>query len=244
MTRRSALLTLLALALLAPLLPALAQQQPPTPPPVWTLAGFEDEGRFTFYSKGKLLATTEFSWSKSGRFFNAIEVQLGDRAALGTTTINVDGNGLWTRIEQQTTKGPVEITREGKDIQIRSGEIVKDLVLRPGTLVMEDMSPALMSQAVLAYDHEKGGKQEFGLFFVPAAAIRGSLEFLESLERTIGEEQRTFRKYRYLMLPIYPVDVIVDGRGRVCLASYPMQEGVFVREGFDALRDEVKFPEK
>jgi hypothetical protein len=241
MRRRIALPLFLALILLAPLIPALAQQQPP---PVLPLSGFEDEGRFTFYSKGKLLGTTEFSWSKSGRFFNSIEVQVGDQSALGTTTITVDENGLWTTIAQQTAKGPVEITREGKEIQIVSGETTKDLVLRPATLVMEDMSPALMSQAVLAYDHDKGGKQEFGLFFIPAATIRGSLEYVESLERTIGEETVTFRKYRYLMLPVYPVDLYVDPHNRVCLATYPMQEGAFVRQGYEALRDEINFPGK
>jgi len=235
MTRRTVFPILLAAALLAPLLPALAQQQPP---PVWPMNVFEDEGKFTYYRKGEYLGTSEFTWSKSGRFFNAISVKVGERTLEGTTSISVDENGLWTSISQQTAKGPVEITREGSDIQISSGAVTKDLVLRPGTLLMEDMSPALMSQAVVAYDHEKGGKQDFGLLFIPAATIRGSLEYLESFERTIGEEPRTFRKYRYLMLPVYPVEVTVDEANRVCLAVYPMQEGAFVRDGFEALHDE------
>ena len=191
MTRWVAFPILLALALLTPAGPALAQQ---APPPVSPLNVFEDEGTFIYYRKGHKLGTTDFTWSKSGRFFNAIEFRAGDQSVLGTTSITVDENGLWTSIAQQTATGPVEVTREGEAVQVISGETTKDLVLPPGALVMEDLSPALMSQAVVDYDHEKGGKQEFPLFFIPLAKIRGSLEYLDSFERTIGEESQTFRR--------------------------------------------------
>jgi len=233
MNRSFVIAVVIVVALMVPSFPALAE---PQAPPVWPMNVFEDEGTFTYYREGQYVGTSEFTWSKGGRFFNAISVKLGERTVQGTTSISVDDQGLWTSISQQTAKGPAEITRVGSSIEITSGVASKSLELPPGTLLMEDMSPALMSQAVVAYDHEKGGKQDFALFFIPAAMVRGSIEYLESFERSIGDESKTFRKYRYLMLPVYPVEIVVDGANRVCLAEYPVQKGAFVREGYEALR--------
>jgi predicted acyl esterase len=153
----------------------------------------------------------------------------------GGVQISVDENGLWTSIAIASPRGPVEIALAGDSIEIQALGETNSLELQPGTLIMDDMSPALMSQAVATYDHEKGGKQTFPLFFMPVKVLDAWLEYVEEFERYVDGRHQTFSKYRYAMPPIYHVDVVVDERNRVVFAEYPEQHGVFIREGYDAL---------
>ena len=231
--KRTLLILTLAAAILSPL--ALAGTQGESSPAVAPLNVIVDEGRFTYFVNEDEVGSSTYTWSADGSFRNEVSLVIGGQTIKGGIRISVDENGLWTSMEMNSVQGPVEVERSGGTVAIRAGGGSKSQDLRKGALIMEDMSPALMSQAIIAYDHEKGGKQEFALFFVPAMTLDASLEYLESFERVIDGKPGSFRKYRYLMQPVYPVDVIVDERNRVCLAEYPVQHGLFVRDGYEAL---------
>jgi hypothetical protein len=102
-------------------------------------------------------------------------------------------------------------------------------------VLFENSSPALMSQAVAAYDQQQGGKQTFPLFSVPAVVMDTSLEKLETVERFIGGVPQPFTLYRY-GLPGVDVIVWVDKDNKVVLGEVPAQRAAYVREGYEALR--------
>jgi putative CocE/NonD family hydrolase len=195
----------------------------------------QDEGKFTYYVNEEFVGVSDSKWNEDGSFENKSILKIGGQEIKGSMKIKVDENGHWTSVTMDTPRGLVEIGRSGASVEIRLGEEVNPLNLKPRTFVMEDMSPALMSQAVVAYDHQKGGEQEFPLFFIPTMVIDASIEYIETFERFVDDRYQEFRKYLFKMPPIYNVYVIVDGQNKVCLAEYPALHGVFIREGYDAL---------
>lgn len=212
-----------------------AQAQGAPDEPVLPLSGFEDSGRFTYYSNEELVGRSHFRWTRDGSFQNIISLTLGGQTVGGTLEIDVDIDGCWTSIAMNNPSGLVTIERDGCTVETVHGKRTSSVCVDPGTRIMEDMSPALMSQAVIAYDRTEGGAQSFPLFFIPGALIEGSLEYVESFERVAGGALRTFKTYTYSMPGIYNVVVTVDELNRVCLAEYPAIHGLFVREGFEAL---------
>lgn len=202
---------------------------------VLSMSGFEDAGHFAYYSNEELIGRSHFRWSKDGSFQNIISVTLGRRTMKMILEIDAEPDGLWKTITYDNPGGTVTIERDGCNVETVQGRRQNTVCLESGTRIMEDMSPALMSQAVIAYDRAKGGTQTFPLFFIPGAKIEGSLEYLESFERTASGKLCTFHRYRYSMPGIYNVIAVVDDQSRVCLAEYPDIHGLFVREGCEAL---------
>jgi uncharacterized protein len=203
--------------------------------PILPLAALDDGGSFTYFSNEETIGLSHSTWSREDGFENRASVTMAGRKIETNLKIPVDEKGYWTTMSMDTTMGKVVIERAGEDLSVRFGERKMALKLRPGTRILEDMSPCLMSQAVAAYDGEKGGKQVFPLFFIPSAIVRGSLEYLESFERFVGGRHQEFRRFEYVVRGIYTIFVTVDGENRVCLAEYPAQHGVFLREGCEAL---------
>jgi len=202
---------------------------------VLPLGGFEDAGRFVYYSNEELIGQSHFRWSRDGGFLNIISITIGGRSLETTLEIDAGADGCWTSMTMDSPGGLVTIERGADTVEIVQGGRTNSVVVDPGTRIMEDMSPALMSQAVIAYDRARGGRQDFPLFFVPGAQVEASLEFVESFEPVVGGAPRAFSRYRYSIPGIYNVVVTVDEGHRVCLAEYPDIHGLFVREGYEAL---------
>jgi putative CocE/NonD family hydrolase len=202
---------------------------------VYPLNVLEDRGRFGVYVNEERIVTSDFVWNADGSFRDDYTISVGGQAVSASVRIDVDGHGLWTRIATESPRGPVEVTRDGMKATIKLKDEARTLDLKPGTILFENYSPALMSQAVIAYDREKGGKQTFPLFIVPAVVMDGSLEKLETVERFVGGEPRNFTLYRY-GLPGVDVTVWVDAENRVVLAEVPAQRAAYVRDGYESLR--------
>jgi len=196
---------------------------------------FEDSGKFTYYSNEELVGRSHFRWDSDGSFHNIISLDLAGQTIGMTLEIDAEADGCWTSIAMNNPSGLVTIERDGCVLEIVHGKRTGSVRVDPGTYIMEDMGPALLSQAVIFYDRTKGGVQRFPLFFIPGAKIEGSLEYVESCERNAAGELRTFDKYLYSMPGIYNVVILVDAQNRVCLAEYPDIHGVFVREGYEVL---------
>ena len=194
-----------------------------------------DEGRFTFYVNEEVLVRESFEWRTDGSFRSDYDLSMAGQTVHTTMRIKVNEKGLWTEISLETPRGPVEIVKEGNQAQITHEEEIKTVTLRKGTILFENFSPALMSQAIAAYNQEEGGKQTFPLFIIPAVVMDGSLERLETIEKTVLDKHQTFTLYRY-GLPGVDVTVWADEENRVCLGEVPAQHGVYVRDGYEALR--------
>jgi putative CocE/NonD family hydrolase len=197
---------------------------------------FQDEAEFTFYLNEEVLVTGKSAWQEDGTFSSEYRLSMAGQYVDTKLSIQVDEDGYWTRMDMETARGPVVVTRQGTKAVIDDGRGTDDTVeLLPNTILFENFSPSLMTQMIMAYDHEAGGKQVFPLFIIPAVVMEGSLERLETVEKTIGGQDQTFTIYRY-GVPGVDVTLWVDEANRVCLGDVPAQSGAYVRKGYEALR--------
>ncbi len=194
----------------------------------------EDKGAFTFYLNEEVLVTGTSTWEHDGTFSSAYTLSMAGQTLATTLEIMVNDRGDWTKMFMETPRGPVTITREGDKAKIETDE-VKTVDLKAGTLLFENFSPPLMSQAIIAYDQETGGKQQFPLFIIPGAIFDITLERLETVERNVMGRYQEFTLYRY-SLPGVDVIVWVDEDNRVVFGDVPAQHGAYVRDGYEALR--------
>jgi putative CocE/NonD family hydrolase len=195
----------------------------------------EDAGSFTFYVNEEVLVEGRFEWRADGSFMSDYSLSMAGQSVATSMEISVDENGFWDSMSMQTALGPVEVVREGDTVEITARGETNSLALRPGTALFENFSPALMSQAVLAYDQAQGGKQEFPLFIIPAVVMDASLERLETVEKSVMGQYQAFTKYRY-GVPGVDVIIWVDEQNRICLGEVPAQHGAYVRDGYESLR--------
>ena len=195
----------------------------------------EDAGKFTVYVNEERIISIDFEWKADGSFTDNYTISMGGQSVSASVRIEIDENGLWKHIAMTSPQGPVDVTRDGMKATINIKDEARTLDLKPGTILFENSSPALMSQAVTAYDQQKGGKQTFPLFIVPAVVMDASLEKLETVERFIAGVPQSFTLYRY-GLPGVDVIVWVDKDNKVVLGEVPAQRAAYVREGYEALR--------
>jgi hypothetical protein len=194
-----------------------------------------DSARFSIYVNEEPIATIVSNWKPGGDFFEDITVALGSQSFSASIEIDADSAGIWRTIKIKSPRGDAIVTRDGLRATITSSGSANSVELKPGTILFENSSPALIGQAIFAYDAAKGGKQTFPLFIVPAIVLEASLERLETQERFVGGEPRTFTLYRY-GLPGVDLIAWIDEKGRLCLAEVPAQRAAYVREGYEALR--------
>ncbi len=200
-----------------------------------TMSGFADEGVFHLYKNESRLATMTFTWKKDGSFNGKSTLTMAGQSVDSSIRCEPDQDGRWLTISMETPLGPVEVQRDGSKATITHKDETETLMLKPGTMLFENFTPALMSQAVRAYDFEKGGKQEFPLFIVPAVVMEASLEFKDQVERTVEGRDMTFRRLTY-GVPGVDVTVWADKAGRIYLGDVPSQHAAYVREGYESLR--------
>jgi putative CocE/NonD family hydrolase len=199
------------------------------------LKGIQDTGKFVLYVNEEVVVRAECSWEASGHVTSSYTVAMGGQSVSASLDIAVDPEGNWTSMSMEAPQGKVSVTREGDKAKIAAEGQVNTVELRPGTVLFENFSPCLMSHAVLAYDEAAGGKQTFPVFIIPAVVMDGSLERLETVERTVGGKPQRFTLYRY-GLPGVDVTIWVDEARRVCYGEVPAQHAAYVREGYDVLR--------
>ena len=235
MRRYSILLTLALLALSAVRSPSVWGAADTLEQRVFPLNVLQDSAKFAIYVNEESVATIVSDWRAGGGFTEDITVALGGQSFSASLEIEVDDGGIWRTITIKSPRGDAVVTREGMKASIKAGGNVNTVDLKPGAVLFENSSPALMSQAVCAYDAAKGGKQTFPVFIVPAIVMDASLERLETAERFIMGEPRTFTLYRY-GLPGVDLIIWVDENKRLCLADVPAQRAAYVREGYEALR--------
>ena len=150
------------------------------------LSGLDDSGSFSLYKDEERLVTITFTLKADGAFENQSVLSFAGQSVKQTAIIVPDKEGRWTSIKTTSPGGDVSIVRVG-DVarQTMKGKTVT-IKLKPGAVLFESFSPALMSQAVRGYDRKKAGKQEFPLFILPGVMMKGSLERLDKVDRSIG----------------------------------------------------------
>jgi putative CocE/NonD family hydrolase len=194
----------------------------------------EDKGDFTFYVNEEILVKDHFDWRVDGDFTSDYTMSMAGQSMTVSLEIHVNESGYWDSILMETPQGPVGISLRRDTIEIDVGGKASYLELKPKTLLFENFSPALMSQAVMAYDQELGGRQTFPIFIIPSIIMDGTLERLETVERSVMGKHQQFTLYRY-GLPGVDVIVWADAENRVCYGDVPSQHGAYVRDGYEVL---------
>ncbi len=202
---------------------------------VFPLNILEDVGRFAIYVNEESLVRIDTKWLPGGAMTNEYAISLGGQTVSASMGIEVDSLGLWTKIAIASPRGDVTVVREGLTATVASQGQSRTVALKPGTVLFENNTPALMSQAVAAYDGERGGSQTIPVFIVPALLMDATLERLETAERFFGGRLETFTVYRY-GLPGVDITIWADAAGRICLADVPAQRAAYVRDGYEILR--------
>ncbi|HVP58367.1 MAG TPA: CocE/NonD family hydrolase [bacterium] len=194
----------------------------------------KDQGKFTFYLNEEVLVRTDFKWRSDGSYSGSYAISTAGQTVVSSLEIKVDSLGHWTGMMMDTPRGPIEVAREEDKAKITWNGQTQTAILKPGTRIFENFSPALMSQVVIAYDQAAGGKQTFPLFIIPGVVIDASLERLDTMERSVGGRLQKFTLYRY-GLPNVDITLWVDDANRICFGDVPAQHGAYVREGYEAL---------
>ena len=68
---------------------------------------------------------------------------------------------------------------------------------RQGVLLFDNNTPALMSQAIRAYDRSKGGAQTFPLMVIPGVAMDLTLEAKETADHSVAGKELSLTKFLY-----------------------------------------------
>jgi putative CocE/NonD family hydrolase len=194
-----------------------------------------DTGTFSLYKDEERLVTITFSLKTDGSFENHSVLSLAGQSVKQSVKITPDKEGRWSAIAMNGPQGETSIVREQDTArQTAKGKTVT-IKLKEGALLFENFSPALMSQAVRAYDKNKGGKQSRPLFVLPGASMTVSLERHEEVERAVGGRDVKFARYTYGLRGI-DITLWADQDGKIYLADVPAQHAAYVRDGYEILR--------
>jgi putative CocE/NonD family hydrolase len=200
-----------------------------------SLTGFSDSGTFHLYKNEERLMTITFTWTADGSFQNNSTLSVAGQTVKQSLTIRPDKDGLWATIKHTSPKGDVDIVREGGVAkQTTSGKTVT-INLKQGTTLFENYAPALLSQALRAYDARKGGKQSLPVLVLPGTALTGSVEYKDEVERSVAGRDFKFSRYTYSVAGV-DFNLWADKEGKIYLGDIPARGASYVREGFEILR--------
>jgi putative CocE/NonD family hydrolase len=211
-------------------LAALAALAQPAP-----LSGFKDEGVFFLYVNEDRVATLRFQWHPDGSFQNQATLSMAGQSVTTTYSIVPDKEGRWVNITVNSPQGPITTVREGEVARRTFKEKTETVNIKREGRLFGNYSPALMSQAVRLYDRAKGGKQDFPLVIIPGVMMEASLEYKDTVERSVAGRDMQFLRFVY-GLPGVDVTVWVDADGKLYLGDVPAQHAAYVREGYEILR--------
>lgn len=200
-----------------------------------TLAGFEDQASFSLVLNEERLGSMQSTWKKDGSFESHAAISLAGQKAEVTTHILPDADGRWKTITLELAVGTITLKRDGSSVTRTFKDKTTTWETREGALIFENNSPALISQALRAYDRSKGGAQKLPLLVLTGSGVELTLEAKETAEHAIAGKDLTLTKFLY-GLPGLDLFVWADSDAKVYLVEVPAQKAAFVREGYEALR--------
>jgi putative CocE/NonD family hydrolase len=199
------------------------------------LSGPGDAGAFHLYKDEEVLARIRFTWKEDGSYQSKAVLELGGQKLPMSLTITPDKEGRWVKIEGDGQAGKFSLAREGDKVKRKLGKKTSTFALRPGAVLFESFSPALLSQAVRAYDTAKGGKQTLPMVIIPGGLVDVTLQRKDTVERGVAGKDLKLTRY-LLSLPGVDVTVWAGPAGKVYLGEVPAQSAAYVREGYESLR--------
>ena len=210
-----------------------------------TLGGFSDQGVFFLYENEERIARLSFQWKPDGSFDGRLAVSLAGQTERADMTLAPDAAGRWIKAVVDSSTGIRVFERNGAQFQISSPRMKGHGTMDEEMLTFNTSMPPLISQALRSYDQARGGKQSFQVMVLDKDLAKAALtvERQGAIARTAGGRNLQLTRWLYAP-PEREYHVLADADGKVYLVSGAAtgggatpDKGVFVREGFEELRD-------
>jgi putative CocE/NonD family hydrolase len=202
----------------------------PTP-----LSGFSDSGTFGIYKNEERLAVIDFRWQEDGSYENKAVLSLAGQTVKMALKITPDKDGRWLKIADDGPRGPATVEREGSVAKRTFQGKTTTTNLRPDTTIFDNMSPALLSQAIRQYDKAKGGKQKLPVYLPAGVQLNTTVERKDTVERSIAGRDMKFTRYSYSVAGT-DITIWTGDDGKVYVADVPAAHSAYVRDKYELLR--------
>jgi putative CocE/NonD family hydrolase len=213
-----------------------------------SMAGFSDEGAFILYANEEQLARVAFQWKPDGSFESKGVLSLAGQSVTGTLTITPDADGRWTKVVVDYPSHKITWEREGKTFHVTFPDRKGNGAWPEDALTFESWTPPLISLALRRFDAAGESRQTLPVLVLDLKLFEANLQLerQNTVERAVGG--RNLKLTRWIYAPFgHEYQVLADQDGRVFRVSgvtgfdgVSEQNGVFVREGYEGLRDEPR----
>jgi hypothetical protein len=189
-----------------------------------SLAGFEDQASFSIILNEESLGARESTWRPDGSFEARSIVSLAGQTVQTTITIVPDNDGSWKEIVNRSPVGVRTSVREGVSVtrtfKSDSQEQTTTYETPLGAVLFDNDAPALISQALRLYDHNKGGAQKFPALIGGGPTVELTLEVKEKTVRNVDGRDIALIKYQY-GIPGFDLYAWADETGKIYLVEKP-----------------------
>jgi len=203
-----------------------------------SLAGFEDQAIFSIIVNEENLGSAQSTWRRDGGFEGNSIFSLAGQTVQTTVTIVPDKDGRWIEIVNRSPLGVRSSVREGMSVtrafKSDSREQTTTYETPLGAVLFDQDAPALISQALRLYDHDKGGAQKFPALIGDEPPVELTLDVKEKTVRNVDGRDIALTRYLY-GIPGADLYAWADETGRIYLVEIPAQYAAYVRDGFESL---------
>src|SRR5262245_1022189 len=203
-----------------------------------SLAGFEDQASFSIILNEEILGSAQSTWGRDGGFEGHSIFSLAGQTVQTTVTIVPDHDGRWIEIVNRSPVGVRTSVRDGISVtrafKSDSREQTTTYETPLGAVLFDQDAPALISQALRLYDHNKGGAQKFPALMGDEPPVELTLDVKEKTVRNIDGRDIALIKYLY-GIPGFDLYAWVDETGKIYLVEIPAANAAVVRNGFESL---------
>ncbi len=211
-----------------------------------TLAGFSDEGTFILYANEERVGRLTFQWKADGTFARSVAISLGGQSTGETMVLTPDGEGRWIKAVMESAQHKTVWEREGKTLKFATRDRNGKGQGPEDALTFETWTPPLITQALRRFDKTGESRQTLPVLVLNIEIFGDNnlvVERQQTTERIVSGRRLTLTRWVYSP-PGHEYHVLADQDGRVYMASglsglpgVAEQNAVFVREGYEELRE-------
>ena len=233
---RWSLLFVFALAIPTHLTAQSAKKVAAEPVRVAKVSGFSDQATFLLYLNGTLILTNSVAWKENGAFQSKGEgIAEGDKIQMATS-LSSDAAGYWSEVSMEMPIHKTGVRRTGNTavLTLPDGE-TKTVPLKPGVFPFVGMTG--LNLYTRFYNESKGGIQVLPILIPHKKADEISLERKRRFQRPLGGKKLELREFELKAADLTAL-VWIDASGRLIKSEQPDEGSIFIRQGYEALREE------
>ncbi|WP_372368338.1 CocE/NonD family hydrolase [Candidatus Uabimicrobium sp. HlEnr_7] len=198
------------------------------------LAGMPDQAIFKLYQNQSELGTIDYHLDEKGNYNRTFKLDYAGQTLIYKLSIVCDDNGLWNKAEIEVPMYHFSVLRKNNSAHYSINGEPKTTKLTDKYFFHESYGPALESFVLKQYDKEKGGKQSFSRFAIPAACLDADVEYKGNEVRRVKGKTWTFQRFHMTIASI-GIDVWVGEDFKVYMMNVPIQYVTYIRDGFQDL---------